>query len=98
MIVSGSEDSQRAEDVIEKEALTLIKMDGTHAAIDYGPPYPVKHGPSERELFSAFGDFSNANMFVVNMKSELQKLNRWKLWQLPHGHPSSQQPQRASRL
>jgi hypothetical protein len=57
------------EDDIQTEALTLIKLDGSHKTISYDP-YPVHFEPEEEELYTSFGEFSNANMFVVNTKSE----------------------------
>jgi hypothetical protein len=57
------------EDDIQTEALTLIKLDGSHRTISYDP-YPVHFEPEEEELYNSFGEFSNANMFVVNTKSE----------------------------
>lgn len=57
------------EDDIQTEALTLIKMNGDHTTISYDP-YPVHFDPEEDELYASFGDFWNANIFVVNTKSE----------------------------
>ena len=56
------------EDDIQTKALTLIKMNGDHSTISYDP-YPVHFEPEEEELYAAFGDFWNANIFVVNTKS-----------------------------
>jgi hypothetical protein len=68
MLFRGRE-GRLPEDDIHTEALTLVKMDGSHKTISYDP-YPVRHEPSEKELFRAFGDFSDANIFVVNTKSK----------------------------
>jgi hypothetical protein len=57
------------EDDVQTKALTLIKMNGDHTTISYDP-YPVHFEPSEEELYASFGEFWNANMFVVNTKSE----------------------------
>jgi hypothetical protein len=57
------------EDDIQTEALTLIKMNGQHSTISYDP-YPVHFEPEEEELYASFGEFWNANMFVVNTKSK----------------------------
>jgi hypothetical protein len=57
------------EDDIQTKALTLIKMNGDHATFSYDP-YPIHFEPEEEELYAAFGEFWNANMFVVNTKSE----------------------------
>jgi hypothetical protein len=56
------------EDHIQTEALTLIKMNGEHTTVSYDP-YPIHFEPEEEELYASFGEFSNANMFVVNTKS-----------------------------
>lgn len=57
------------EDDIQTGAMTLIKMNGEHTTISYDP-YPIHFEPSEEELYASFGEFWNANMFVVNTKSE----------------------------
>ncbi len=57
------------EDDIQTKALTLIKMNGEHTTISYDP-YPIHFEPEEEELYAAFGEFWNANIFVVNTKSE----------------------------
>jgi len=57
------------EDDIHTEALTLIKMNGQDTTISYDP-YPIHFEPDEEELYAAFGSFRNANMFVVNTKSD----------------------------
>jgi len=57
------------EDDIQTKALTLIKMNGEHSTISYDP-YPVHFEPDEEELYASFGEFWNANIFVVNTKSE----------------------------
>jgi hypothetical protein len=57
------------EDDIETEALTLIKMNGYSTKISF-KPYPIRFKPTKEELFFAFGEFSDANMFVVNTKSQ----------------------------
>jgi len=56
------------EDDINIEALTLIKMNGDFTSISYDS-YPIHSEPTEEELYAAFGEFSNANIFVVNTKS-----------------------------
>lgn len=57
------------EDDIETEALTLIKMNGARSTISYDP-YPIHWRPTEEELYASFGEFSNANIVVINTKSE----------------------------
>jgi len=57
------------EDDIQTDALTLIKMNGDHTTISYDP-YPVHFEPEEEELYASFGEFWNANIYVVNTKSE----------------------------
>lgn len=57
------------EDDIQTKALTLIKMDGTNTTISYDP-YPIHFNPTEEELYASFGDFRDANIFVVNTKSQ----------------------------
>ncbi len=57
------------EEDIQTEALTLVKMNGEHTTISYDP-YPVHFEPEEEELYAAFGEFRNSNMFVINTRSE----------------------------
>ena len=57
------------EDDIQTEALTLIRMNGENTTISYDP-YPIHFEPEEDELYASFGEFWNANIFVVNTKSE----------------------------
>jgi hypothetical protein len=58
----------------ETEALTLIKMNGTHTNISYSP-YPIHYGPSMNDLIASFGDFNNANIYTVNLKSTWHPFN-----------------------
>ncbi len=53
---------------IQTEALTLIKMDGSAKTVSYDP-YPIHFDPEEEDLYHSFGDFWNANAFVVNTRS-----------------------------
>jgi hypothetical protein len=57
------------EDDLEIKALTLIHMNGEFSKISYDP-YPIKYKPAGDELFTAFGKFAEANIFVVNTKSK----------------------------
>jgi hypothetical protein len=57
------------EDDIETDALTLIQLSGAHTTISYDP-YPIHFEPEEDDLYAAFGDFRDANIFVANTKSE----------------------------
>ena len=57
------------EDDIETEALTLIKMNGDCSTVSYDP-YPIHQRPTEEELYASFGEFRDANIVVVNTKSE----------------------------
>jgi len=69
MLLLGGRPGRLAEDDLEKEALTLIKMNGQSSTI-FWEPYPIEFKPTKEQLYTAFGEFSNANMFVVNTKSE----------------------------
>jgi len=68
MLFLGS-DSHMPEDDIQTNALTLVKMNGDNTTVSYDP-YPIHFDPDEEDLYRSFGDFWNANMFVVNTKSE----------------------------
>lgn len=64
-------DGRVPEDDIKTKALTLIKMDGSDSTISY-KPYPIHFGPSEEELYKAFGSFWNANIAAIHTKSDYQ--------------------------
>jgi hypothetical protein len=69
MLLLGGREGRLVEDDLETEALTLIKMNGQATKISW-EPYPIKFKPTKEELYTAFGEFSNANIFVVNTKSK----------------------------
>lgn len=57
-----------ASDHLENGMITLIKMDGTHSTIDF-KPYPVAMNDF-RAMYRAYGKFKNANIHVINTKSD----------------------------
>lgn len=66
----GFEGERYLSDDLNTEALTLVKMDGTHKTFSYDP-YPVV-GHEWPELNSAFRPMQNANMVIINTKSALR--------------------------
>jgi hypothetical protein len=57
-----------ASDHLENGMITLIKMDGTHNTINF-KPYPVAMNDF-RAMYRAYGTFKNANIHVINTKSD----------------------------
>jgi hypothetical protein len=57
-----------ANDHLEDGLITLIKMDGTHTTINF-KPYPVAMNDF-RAMYGAYGKFKDANIHVINTKSE----------------------------
>jgi hypothetical protein len=68
MMVWG-EPGRLPEDDVATEALTLIKMNGDHTTVSFDP-YPIHFHPTEEEIYASFGEFRDANIVVVNTKSE----------------------------
>ena len=66
-----------ASDHLEDGVLTLIKMDGAHKTVSLNP-YPL--GINEfRKMGRVYGDFRDANIHVVNTKSQYRpwRMGRW---------------------
>jgi hypothetical protein len=57
-----------ASDHLEDGLITLIKMDGTHTTINF-KPYPVAMNDFGA-MYRAYGKFKDANIHVINTKSE----------------------------
>lgn len=66
----GMEGERYTSDDIHTDALTLVKMDGTHQVFGFDP-YPVTQFEWP-DLRSAFEPFEHANMVIVNTKSSLR--------------------------
>jgi hypothetical protein len=56
-------------DHLEKNGITLIKMDGTSKTVSFDP-YPLSMNSSGHDMFKAYGKFVNANIHVINTKSK----------------------------
>ena len=63
-----------ASDHLEDGVITLIKMDGRHRTINLNP-YPLKER-EYRRMSGVYGEFSNANIHVINTKS---KYRPWRM-------------------
>jgi hypothetical protein len=66
----GMEGERYASDDIHTDALTLVKMDGTHQTFSFDP-YPATRFEWP-DLRSAFEPFEHANMVIINTKSPLR--------------------------
>jgi hypothetical protein len=63
-----SPNGKMASDHLEDGAITLVRMDGSHETINLNP-YPLKVGQYGK-MRRVYGAFANANIHVVNTKSE----------------------------
>ena len=66
-----------ASDHLEDGMITLIRMNGAHRTIDLNP-YPL--GINEyHKMSAAYGEFNNANIHVINTRSEYRpwRMGRW---------------------
>ena len=68
MYLMGRGPGRLVGDELERNGLTLIKMDGGHRDISFDP-YPLGLNASGEEMYHAYGDFKHANIHVVNTKS-----------------------------
>ena len=68
MYLMGRGPGRLVGDELEKEGLTLIKMDGSHKDIPFDP-YPLRLNASGEGMYRAYGDFKHANIHVVKTKS-----------------------------
>lgn len=60
--------NEMASDHLEDGVITLVRMDGSHETINLNP-YPLKMNEYEK-MRGVYGAFANANIHVINTKSE----------------------------
>ena len=68
MYLMGRGPGRVVADDLDKNGLTLIKMDGSYRDISFDP-YPLRLNASGGEMYNAYGDFRHANIHVINTKS-----------------------------